>query len=1116
MSDSIQKINLIDIDLSRGNIHRSWCGYAIGMKDNNGDAFGIRVFRNRGPVDLTGISVQGFFRNSVGTNIAITSGNTVSGNTAYVVLPQACYDYDGPFTLAIKLIGGGVTGTMRIIDGMVDNTNTSGAVAPTGAVPTYQEVLSVFEQMQDALEDYDDVVATQNAQISDLKSAFGTYPNSVAAAVGPVPISFSESGYYTTPENGSAVSRVENADWVTRKFPVTEGDTVTMNVTGVSGNSRSYVFIDASGNAIGRCSANLSGFYEVRVPANAVYMAINNKIASQPDGYWALKGEPLKDTVNGIINAVGVENNLTNTWESGAINSSNGGKTTSTTRIRFYSYIYAGLKMTISAPSGMKFMIFRYADETVESYKRSEGWFTGEKTVYYPNEYIKVVAAYSDDSEISASAGDNVIRKTYTVTDESLSQKGKGADANAVGEQLAKKFEFNGILDNTQDLNDIRGNAFYRWMQSSRPAHLPTSYGGTLISLGISSNTTQLIINYVGKAWIRGYYSSSWSDWMPVADDTILKSIIETITVPESIASITGNDGVTYTASGITMTKVSDHEFTLTGNTLKKVPKCFNVLLGSNQITTSNDTVLTKNITTPGTYTVSYTAVESTVGNHLGNLFAITDGKAKTRKYLKNGEPFVVGVDPVCLFVYAPTDLKLYSRTLTVKWALYVGEEGAGIPYSEDSTAPIAIDARARNYAMRTNKEEKQSNEYISWGKANALANARQIMDIKWTPVADTMPMGQNAYYQKDVEYTGLPYSSVRDNAKAVGTNVSIHTFMTALQDPNSVLYTRKSTTDNASTYYGTVCSGLCNHAYGIGLNLTNYFLGASDWFETVPMQDLQSGDMIYISGHVAMIFDVTKDEYGRIDSVTVIEEWFPNTRYKRYSSYEGFLSGRSGYIARRFKGLSGVPYVQSPYIRCFDEEEEEVTYPDVQTDHGDAAVFGYCAGAGSSFTDYANVSGITVNVINQRDFTNITVTREGASSAVFTTGNIQSFTIPAADIVPGLYTITATGTEYTSVSTFFVADVNGAWNAETGVITFSSSNATPVLAEIYNLPMEGGKYKPTNQDMPLNDADRTAGTINAFDRVDRGYAYCKVTFDTPYGQAVWRSEAHPTWEPIE
>ena len=145
---AVYKRDMVDINLETGNIHRSFLSHAIGMKDQLADHFGIRVYRNGEPVNLTGVSVQGVFMPPQGDPIAITSGNIVSGNEAEVVLPQACYNYDGPFTLAIKLVDStnSVTGTIRIVDGMVNNTHASGTVAPTSAVPSYQEVLAAYEQ----------------------------------------------------------------------------------------------------------------------------------------------------------------------------------------------------------------------------------------------------------------------------------------------------------------------------------------------------------------------------------------------------------------------------------------------------------------------------------------------------------------------------------------------------------------------------------------------------------------------------------------------------------------------------------------------------------------------------------------------------------------------------------------------------------------------------------------------------------------------------------------------------------------------------------------------------------------------------------------------------------
>lgn len=139
--------DIVNIELESGNIHRSFMKHSIGTGDSAANRFGIRVLRNGEEVDLTGCSCYGYFQDPHGNNIALTSNGTVDGAVAYVTLPQACYNYEGQFCLSIKLIGGGVTGTMRIVDGVIDNTNTGSAVAPTSTVPTYSEILSQYDAM---------------------------------------------------------------------------------------------------------------------------------------------------------------------------------------------------------------------------------------------------------------------------------------------------------------------------------------------------------------------------------------------------------------------------------------------------------------------------------------------------------------------------------------------------------------------------------------------------------------------------------------------------------------------------------------------------------------------------------------------------------------------------------------------------------------------------------------------------------------------------------------------------------------------------------------------------------------------------------------------------------
>lgn len=144
--------NIIDIDLESGTLFRSFLNHTIGSGDNNANWYGVRVFRKGEPIALSGCSVQGLFMPASGSAILISDGTHtwVSGNEAAVLLPQACYNVKGRFTLAIKIIGTNsypITDTVRIVDGIVADTNSESPVAPTAAVPTYQEILAVYEQM---------------------------------------------------------------------------------------------------------------------------------------------------------------------------------------------------------------------------------------------------------------------------------------------------------------------------------------------------------------------------------------------------------------------------------------------------------------------------------------------------------------------------------------------------------------------------------------------------------------------------------------------------------------------------------------------------------------------------------------------------------------------------------------------------------------------------------------------------------------------------------------------------------------------------------------------------------------------------------------------------------
>lgn len=136
------KEDIVDIELKGGNIYRSFMNHTIGYGDDDANRFGIRVFRNGQPEALVG-DCFGLFIRADGETVPIENG-VVNGNTAYVTLPPACYAVEGNFTLTIKVNGDGVTGTMRIVDGVVSRTSTSVVVDPGTVVPSIETLINAI------------------------------------------------------------------------------------------------------------------------------------------------------------------------------------------------------------------------------------------------------------------------------------------------------------------------------------------------------------------------------------------------------------------------------------------------------------------------------------------------------------------------------------------------------------------------------------------------------------------------------------------------------------------------------------------------------------------------------------------------------------------------------------------------------------------------------------------------------------------------------------------------------------------------------------------------------------------------------------------------------------
>lgn len=191
--------------------------------------------------------------------------------------------------------------------------------------------------------------------------------------------------------------------------------------------------------------------------------------------------------------------------------------------------------------------------------------------------------------------------------------------------------------------------------------------------------------------------------------------------------------------------------------------------------------------------------------------------------------------------------------------------------------------------------------EFISRKKADMFVNCR------WTPKGaipwSTRSLSVVNYYEEGVEYKGIPYSSNIDHAKWLGTHVSLYTFMTAVNNKYSLLYTEclkngntrsawgyeYTKSGNGSTYYGTVCCGFTSYVTKSNVVWNNpQFYSLPSMFtliqphtqsgHTFNMNLLRIGDILDDGGHSYMIYDINYQDgevvnFSGMESTSGVDE---------------------------------------------------------------------------------------------------------------------------------------------------------------------------------------------------------------------------------------------------
>lgn len=260
----------------------------------------------------------------------------------------------------------------------------------------------------------------------------------------------------------------------------------------------------------------------------------------------------------------------------------------------------------------------------------------------------------------------------------------------------------------------------------------------------------------------------------------------------------------------------------------------------------------------------------------------------------------------------------------------------------------------------------------------NVLKKALQMINIRWTP-KHNFPLSLGAYAPAGIAFThGIPYTNNNSRFKRVGLEVSLHTFMTAINNPYSLCYTEQVDdvnhhsswgedywATNGNGYYGTVCCAFTSAVLGIKFNVgnSNHYKSSKvlGLFTTLckPLTQqninyLRIGDIADDAKHSGLVFGLKRDANGNVTRVKWAEatgsgggsimgchisDWTADYFINYINTHN-----TSGMTMFRYTGLyDNIDYETSPYVPLTDygEPSDGVVYNnDICTFAGDKATF--------------------------------------------------------------------------------------------------------------------------------------------------------------------------------
>lgn len=396
-------------------------------------------------------------------------------------------------------------------------------------------------------------------------------------------------------------------------------------------------------------------------------------------------------------------------------------------------------------------------------------------------------------------------------------------------------------------------------------------------------------------------------------------------------------------------------------------------------------------------------------------------------------------------------------------------------------------------------------------GQINCIRKAYQMATLKWTPkIANTIPYNDGTFPAS--EQVGMIYSSVKEYSQFVFEDVSLETFMTAVNNPRSVLYTENVSAENSrsaigrtykgincAAYYGSVCSGLLTFAYGLPMNVTSYEFRNWDRMEQIDDQSvygLEIGTAIWEQGHIQLCTGITKDRNGFIVDIEIVENAAATTQIKHYTAdaLQEYINYHHCVLLRykdMYANRSYNPLTQ--FVAVMGETRGSYAYNnDICPNYGDKSNYNEGDNVVLNLrTDYASAGFTTLEVY------------KGSTLLISRAISGQDETLTG--LAYGDYKARIVGSDSLASEYVYFNVVDAQVTKSGDSFSFSSANATPLYYEFCD--QEGrrsydivGLSTHTFTSAELSSGEATpSGQI-----VSTGtYHYLKVHFQTDYGRSI-------------